>query len=170
MAAQKFLTLVNGVIQLLSSKDTSAGAGDAGKLVALNASGKVDDTMMPAGIGADILVAPASETLTAGDFVNVWDDAGTVKVRKANATDNTKPANGFVKDGVSSGSNATVYFEGENDDLTSLTVGTAYYLGTTGGAVTATAPSATGNVVQYLGVAHATTKLRFEPKQPILLG
>ena len=170
MAVQKFLSLVNGVLTLLSSVDSSAGAGDAGKLIALDSSGKLATTMLPSGIGADTLVVPASETLTAGDFVNIWDDAGTVKARKANATDNTKPAHGFIKDGAASGSNATVYFEGENDDLTSLTVGTAYYLATTGGVVTATAPSTAGNVVQYLGTAHATSKLRFEPQQPVVIG
>lgn len=167
MALQKFLSLVNGVLTLNTSIDSSAGETDAGKLIALDSTGKLDDTMLPSGIGADVLVAPASENLAAGDYVNLWDDTGTVKARKANATDNTKPAHGFVKAGFSSAANATVYFEGENDSLTGLTVGTKYFLSATGGAATATAPSTTGNVVQYLGMAHATTKIRFEPERSI---
>jgi len=169
MAAEKFITLNNGVMQQKSANDTSAGVGDAGKLIALNSTGKLDETLLPSGIGADTFVAAASEALAAGDFVNIWEDTGTVKIRKANATDATKKADGFVKAGVSSGSNATVYYEGENV-LTGLTVGTRYYLSAaTGGGFTATAPSTSGNVVQYLGTARSTTVLRFEVESAITI-
>ena len=164
MALQKFLSLVNGIITTLTATDTSTGSADAGKIVALNGSGKIDDTALPSGVGADTLVAPATEALSAGDFVNIYDNAGTVSVRKAGATDATKPADGFVKVAVASGANATVYFEGINSALTGLTVGSQYFLSTTAGAITATAPSATGNLVQPIGTPHAATAIRFDPQ------
>ena len=83
---------------------------------------------------------PAAEDLSAGDFVNIFDDGGTVKVRKADASAN-KPAHGYVLDNVSAGSNVTVYFYGLNDKLSGLTVGKYYFLSiTTPGKVTDTAP------------------------------
>lgn len=53
----------------------------------------------------------ASESLSAGDFVNIWSDAGTPKVRKADASTSGKEAVGFVLSAVTSGSQATVYTE-----------------------------------------------------------
>ena len=125
---------------------------------------------MPSGIGADVVSLPATEALAAGDFVNIYDNSGTISVRKANATDATKPANGFVKSAVASGANATVYFEGINNALTGLTVGSQYFLSTTAGAITTTAPSTSGNIVQYIGTPHATTAIRFEPEAPVTIG
>jgi hypothetical protein len=168
MAAKKFLTIISGVKTLMSALTTSSGAGDEGNLVALNSAGKVDATMMPPGIAADTCVATASETLAAGDMVNLWDDSGTLKVRKANATAAGKEADGFVDAGVSSAASATVILDGTLSGLTGLTVGASYFLDTTGGAITATAPSATGNIYQCVGKAKSATELIFE-KGPVII-
>lgn len=148
---------------------SSAGAGDAGKIPALDAGGRLDNTMMPTGIGATTKSIMASETLAAGDQVNIWNDAGTVKVRKADGTATGKESHGFVLAGVSSGANATVYFEGEITGLSSLTPGAAYFLATTPGGVTSTPPGASGNVSQYVGTAVSTTSLIYVSGEPIEL-
>ena len=101
--AQKFLRMLAGVIAELEALVTSAGAGDAGKIPALDATGKLDNSLMPVGIGADSKILPASENLAAGDLVNVWNDSGTAKARKADATVAGKEANGFVLAAVTSG-------------------------------------------------------------------
>ena len=49
----------------------SAGAGDANKLISTNSSGKVDTTLLPAGIGVSTVTATASESISAGDFVSI---------------------------------------------------------------------------------------------------
>lgn len=161
MSTKLFLTLANGIQQLVSGITSSAGAGDADKLIATDSSGKLDSTFLPVGVGADTITIEASENLAAGDFVNIHDATG-VRVRKADAS-NTRPAHGFVLASVTSGNNATVYLSGRNTGLTGLTVGARYYLSaaTAGGAV-ATAPSASGNISQYLGVADSTTSIQFE--------
>ncbi|MEQ1842079.1 MAG: hypothetical protein ABL994_16865 [Verrucomicrobiales bacterium] len=169
MAAKKFLTIVAGVKTLMSALTTSSGAGDEGNLVALNTSGKIDETMMPAGIGADTCVANASENLAAGDMVNLWDDAGTLKVRKADATAAGKECDGFVSGAVTSGDPATVILDGTLAGLTGLTIGAHYYLGTTAGAIVTTAPSATNNVYQGVGKAKSATELVFERGEPITI-
>ncbi len=143
----------------------NAAATGANKIPILNASGQLDPSTMPTGIGADTKTIVASETLAAGDLVNVWNDAGTAKVRKADATAEGKEANGFVLAAVASAANATVYFEGRLTGLTGLTAVSA----ATPGAVTATPPAAAGNVVQFVGVAVSATELDFEPSDAVTL-
>jgi hypothetical protein len=152
---------------IVNSVTTSAGAGDSGKVVALDGAGKIDNTMMPTGVGADTQTITASENLAAGDLVNVWNSSGA-KVRKADATTAGKEAHGFVLAGVSSSNPATVYFEGTITGLTSLTPG-VQFLSTTAGTATATAPSSSGNVVQRVGFATSSTTLNFQSQSPVVL-
>lgn len=152
---------------IVNAITASAGAADAGKIPAFGASGKLDITMMPVGFGDDASVMVTSEALTAGDFVNVWNDAGA-KVRKADASVAGKHAMGFVLVGAGSGANATVYFEGTNTSVTGQTPGDVF-LSTTAGLATSTAPTTAGNVVQSIGFAISPTAINFHATRPIRL-
>ena len=167
--AQKFLRILAGVIGELEALVQSAGAGDAGKIVALDGTGRLDNSVMPSGIGADTKILVASEALSAGNLVNIWSDAGTVKCRKADASTAGKEANGFVLAAVLQDGNATVYFEGTNNQLSAMALGVVMYLSTTPGGVTDTPPSGAGNVVQRVGRSLSATELTFEPGEPITL-
>jgi hypothetical protein len=153
----------------VNSKITSAGADDAGKLVALDSTGKIDSTMMPSGIGADTASVLSSEALSAGDLVNIYNSTGTAKCRKADASTPGKEAHGFVLTAVTSGTNATVYFEGTNTQCTGLTPGVLYLSASTPGGVTSTAPTVSGNVVQRVGFAISTTSMNFQSEIPVVL-
>ena len=168
MAAKKLLRLIGGVITEVFGVQTSAGAGNAGDIVALDDTGRIDNSMMPVGIGADTATITASETLAAGNWVNVWNDASTAKVRKADATTAGKEVHGFVLSAVTSGNPATVYFEGTNTQVSGQTPGPVY-LQTTAGTGGATIPSASGNVVQQIGVAVSATAVNFERNTPVVL-
>ena len=159
----------NGVLDdsIVNSKTTSAGAGDAGKLPALDATGKLDTSFMPVGIAADTATVEASEDLAAGDFVNIYDNTGAL-CRKADATTAGKEAHGFVLEAVTSGNNATIYFEGSNTQVTGQTPGRVF-LSATAGLATATAPSGSGNVVQRIGIAVSATVVNFQYQVPIVL-
>lgn len=159
----KYLKNAAGKITEEQPITTSAGAGDAAKIPQTDSSGRLDISLMPVGLGAEVVVAPASENLVAGDFVHLHNNAGALNVRKADATTNAKPANGFVLANVTSAANATVYLISQtNTARSSLTIGSEYYLSTTAGGVTTTAPSATGNIVQRLGVATSATSIVFD--------
>jgi hypothetical protein len=164
-------TNASGILDptLLNAKNTSAGAGDAGKIVQLDAAGRIDSTMMPVGIGADTASIVTSENLASGDLVNIYNNAGTPTARKADATAEGKEACGFVLAATTSPAAATVYFEGRVTGLSGLTPGALQFLATTAGARTETVPSATGNVIQQVGRAVTATTLDFEPQQPITL-
>lgn len=164
MAAKKYLSIASGITTEVQATVVSAGAGDDGDIVALGSDGRLDLSVMPSGVGPDTKSIEASENLSAGDYVNVHDSSGA-KVRKADNSNN-RPAVGFVKDAVTSGQQALVYFEGINDDKSSLTIGGRCYLSTTGG-VTQTAP--TTGISQFLGVAVSATEISTEIADHIVL-
>jgi hypothetical protein len=164
-----YMKVVGGVPTDANANAASAGGADAGKLIKLDGSGKIDITMFPAGIGSETRTIQASENLSAGDLVNIHDVTGA-RIRKADATTSGKEAHGFVLTAVTSGASGTVYPE-ENvlSGLTGLTPGARQFLSTTPGARTATAPSTAGNVAQVIGVALSATEIMFRPETPITL-
>jgi hypothetical protein len=171
MAAKKFLRLVSGILTEIAGVVTSAGAGNDGDVPVLDATGKLDVSMMPVGVAAEVKIAVASEALAAGDLVSFWNNAGTLNVRKADGSAAGKPAHGFVLAGFASLASATVYLPSQtNTQKSALTPGATYWLDiTTPGAVTATAPTGAGKVSQVVGWALTATELVFEPLHPITL-
>jgi hypothetical protein len=165
----KYIANVSGTLTEKAAIAASAGAGDGGKIPALDSAGRLDASMMPVGIVADTASIQASEALAAGDWVNVWSSAGAFRVRKADASTSGKEANGFVLAAVASGAQASVYFEGPNTQVTGQTPGPVYLSAATPGAGTATAPSASGQTVQRIGVAVSATVVNFEGHLPIVL-
>ncbi|MED0673139.1 hypothetical protein P4S95_23475 [Aneurinibacillus aneurinilyticus] len=160
----------DGVQEAVNPVVSSTGANDKGKPVGLDETGKLDPTVMPSGLGATTYVAPADEALSAGDFVNIFDDAGTTKVRLADAQSVTRLAHGFVKNSVAAGGNASVYLEGENDKLSGLTVGSEYFLDVNNKGKVVTNPYVTpGVVVQNLGFALSKTTILFERGKGIII-
>lgn len=155
-------------VTIINGKNSSAGAADAGKTVVLDGSGRISSTMMPVGIGADTASITASENLAAGDFVNIWNNAGTPGVRKADATAAGKHAMGFVLSAVTSGAQATVYFEGTNTAVTGQTAGQVF-LATTAGQAISSAPNSSGNIVQRIGFAVSATAINFQAGTPVTL-
>lgn len=154
-------TIINSVL-------SSAGSGDSGKVVALDATGRIDATMMPVGFGDEVAKVLTSEALAAGDFVNVYNNAGTANVRKADATTSGKECHGFVLSAFASGVLADVYFDGTNTAVTGATPGTVF-LSTTAGGSTSTAPSVAGNLVQRIGICISATSIDFEAQPPVIL-
>jgi hypothetical protein len=159
--AKPLVLATDGTLQELQPITASAGAGDATKLAQLDANGKWDPSLMPTGIGADTQSIVCSEALVAGDFVNIYNNAGTRNCRKAIAADNTKPAHGFVLAGFSSSTSATVYVRGLNSlvplaSYTAANVGVNAFLSpSTSGVSTVTRPVGSNQIVQVLGTVEA---------------
>lgn len=169
-----FLDIVNGVLKQIRAITSSAGSEDAGKIIATDETGRIDDSLLPVGVGDDAKEMTAGEALAAGDFVNVYYDSGEteVRVRKADASaaNAGKRAHGFVLEGASTGEDVKVYFEGTNTQLTGLAPGVPYYLsGTSAGDATDTPPSTAEHTVQNLGVSLSATEISFEPASPVVL-
>ncbi|WP_043309280.1 hypothetical protein [Pseudomonas sp. ML96] len=170
---QGFLTRAGGRIKQAFAIVTSLGSADAGKIPALNAAGVLDNSFLPAGIGANQVVAPTSENLSAGDFVNLFDDGGTLTARKADNS-NGREAWGYVEVAVTSPNDATVKrLNTVNGNRTGLTPGAQYWLGTSGGVISAPLDSTdvanANKVCQYLGRADSATELATVEEAPVIL-
>lgn len=167
MAGKKYVQVGTNGLEEKAATDSSAGAGNAGDIVALDAAGKLASNMLPTGVGPAIKSMVASENITAPALINIWDDAGTAKIRYADAATN-KPANGFISASVVSAASADVYFEGEVAGLSGLTAGKLWLSATVPGGVQATIPTTAGHIAQAVGWATSATSLDFEPAEPIL--
>jgi len=169
--ADKYLDLVNGELTQREANQTSAGAPDAGKIPALGADGKLAASMLPASSGGDesLRSVLTGEALVAGDFVNYYDNGGTLECRKADAS-NGRPAHGFVESGYGAGVQADTYLWGVSSGHTGLTPGARVFLSSiTPGAPTETPTTASGEQVQAIGTALSTTEINFVRSEPITL-
>ena len=121
MATQKVLVLnANNQPQQLTPNVTSAGSGDSGKLIALNADGKVDNSMLYV---SGETTYTAKSAISAGTFVNVTNVSGTGQAQMALAADATKPCNAFSPSAVSSSAVGEFVFGGQ---ITVLLAQTGY--------------------------------------------
>jgi hypothetical protein len=158
MAADKYIALSGGILTNTSAVQ-AGGAGNAGKIVALNdTTGLLDASMIP-GTNAFADFTVGTTTVANGDLVYIAPATGLVELAKADA-DATK-SQGFVLVGNTTGNTVTVYFEGENTAVSGQTPGTEYYLSAaTAGKVTATPPS-NPNFIQPVGFSVTATRMHY---------
>lgn len=110
------------------------------------------------------LYVPASEAISYGAMTNLYNNAGTLNARNANATNNTKPAYGFCSQAggtLGAGAYTEVIVLTGLVGTSGLTPGTRYFLSTTNGLITSVAPVAAGNIEQVVGVALSATEFLF---------
>lgn len=166
MAAPKFLRNVAGIF----TEIIAAVVATADSIVATGPGGTIDVSFLPSGVGPAIVPIDCSENLSAGDFVNIYDNAGSPNCRKADGSTTGKPANGFVLSAFTSGNPADVYMPGQiNDQVTSVDGGPIWLSVTTPGGFQDTAPTATGQISQKIGSGAAATKIIFDPQPEIVL-
>lgn len=163
----KYLALSGGITQEVTGTVSGGTVGQAGKIPALDTSGRLDPTLMPVGVVADTASGVAAENLTAGNLVYI-NSSG--EVARASAASGGNDAMGFVLSNVTSGQTALVYLEGRNTALSGLTPGTRYYLSdSSAGGVTDVPVTGTGKRHQFVGKAITATSLSFEADDSILL-
>ena len=104
-----------------------------------------------------------SESVIAGNIINLYNNAGVLNARKAGGAALAGGlARGFVIASVTSGSYGEVFLGGANAFISGLTPGTPYYLSTgTAGLLTPTAPG--GGLTQDVGFALSSSVLWFNP-------
>ncbi len=171
MTARKIITH-NGTGDMVeyTGVTVSAGAASAGQVPVLGADGRLDPSLMPSGVSAENEVMAATEALAAGDFVNIYNNAGVAACRKADASAGlTKRAHGYTLAAVASGANATVFTDGKNNQCSGLTAGDVFLSAATPGKPVNVPPTGSGNIVQSLGVAASATEINTGFQRPILI-
>ncbi len=153
------LNFTTGKKELRKPITSSVGAADGGKIVALNTTtGKWDPSLIPNVTSFSVI---AFEAIAAGQFVHLFDNAGTINMRLADAGAGLE-AHGFVLTAVAALASET--FETltqKNTAVAGLTVGARYYLdpANAGDAVTAALTIASTEIYQFVGVATSATEI-----------
>lgn len=169
MAGNKYLERTSsGDHHQRASVNSTAGVADANKIVSLNAFGYLDPSMIQ---GESVESFVAFEAIAAGDLVNVFDDGGTAKVRKATNTGEATRAHGFAPSSILITATGDIYmWSATIAGLSGLTVGGRYVLGTAGGVLIASSsPTADSTIVQQVGVAKTTTVFEFNADMTVII-
>lgn len=165
----KLISLIGGVLTEVEGTSVSTGAADANKTVETNSQGTIDVTMLPPGVGRNTAVVIASEALTAGNWVNIYNNAGVANCRRADDTVG-REVWGFVLAAVINAANATVYLGSTNDQVSGMTPGAKVYISATPGAGSNTPTvAAPGKIHQVIGKAITATSVAMQLSDPITL-
>lgn len=107
--------------------------------------------------------AVAAENIGQGAIVSLVGSGGAVQVRNANATNNTRIADGFcsTSGGITAGAAGEVILGSGVVAINGLTPGQRYWLATTNGLIQNVPATAAGNVEQILGIAIDATHFWF---------
>ena len=169
-APQRFVNWVGGVLAQVVPT-LVGGAAAAFQIPALGPTGQLDPSMMPTGVGADIQFMPATESLGAGAWINIWTNGGVTSARNADgsAANAGKPVNGFVLAAVAQGAQAAVYMDGLNTAVTGQSQGPVYLSDVNPGQGAAASPTIAGHTAQLIGDAVSATAVHFRRGLPIIL-
>lgn len=139
----------------------------AGKITALDNTGRLDPSIMPVGIVADTYTGSAFESIQNGAFCYIRSDG---QIANATGAVGGIECMGFALAGGSTGTAVTIYFEGRNTSLGGLIPGKRYYLSATIPGGLTDVPLIGGDKIhQYLGRAVTSNTLSFEPGESIIL-
>lgn len=106
----------------------------------------------------------ATETITGGGMVNVFNSGGKAKVQNATAAGLLKPCHGYCNvagGGVLDDFLEIIMFKGLCTLFSGLTPGQQYFLSTVAGTIQAAPVVSAGNTEQFLGVALDSNSLFF---------
>jgi len=95
----------------------------------------------------------ASEDIAAKDFTNIFDDAGDMRIRLADATDPDKFANSFAPAAIANGASGTAQLAGINPVVIATTTSRVWLSETVPGGFQTTPPVLDGSINQPLGPA-----------------
>ena len=166
MAINKYLTLddTGNKQQEVTAIVASPGTGQSAIPSLDPATGQLSPTIIP---GGEDVALEASEDLSANDLVNIWDDAGTFKVRKADASSFATRAMGFVQAAYLTGAIAVVKGEGIVSGQVGLDPADDVFLSTTPGETSQSPATGTAEVWQTVGHPVSATQFAFEKGEAI---
>ena len=154
--------IISGSLLVSGSITSTSGGGGSGAGFPFAGTALITGSIvLTSGSGFPSLLA--SETLAAGDFVNIFSGG----VRKASSDNTARQAHGFVTTAYSATNAVVVFYSGLLTGISGLTAGTRYFLSASG-TESPNAPTLTGQLSQELGVAISTTALLFQPGPAII--
>lgn len=160
VAQQAFNELYNAIQNVIQALITFCGIGPQSASLWPSLAGS-PSTLLEGNLNR--LYVTASELIPLGAAVNLFNNAGVLNARNANATTNAKPADGFctTSGGIALGAVGEVQLGHGVVNLVGLVIGQRYWLSTVNGLITTVAPVAAGNIEQYVGIAIDVTSVFF---------
>jgi len=167
MGAQSFLTRVSGKTKSILATLTGGSSTYAYLIPCLDAAGRLAESMMPTGFGANTSSGAAAEGLSAYKLVGYNSTGG---VRLADAA-NAYPCQGFVKTAFSASETVTIYKDGTLTGFSSLEPFKPVYLSTAGGITqdVSTIEATNGAISQEIGWASSATTVEFNLQEAIYI-
>ena len=121
-----------------------------------------------AGGGGTLSTTAIAEENLNNSFVHIFKDGAIIKVEEADATDHTKPCNGYVEGEHNATDEVEVALSGVVN-VPGVVAKDKYFLSTTAGEVTDTIPNIIGNIKQLVGIAVADDLLFLNIEQDFLI-
>ena len=120
-----------------------------------------------------LFVVGAGVSLLAGDFVNIYNNAGIPTIRNSEYTTGLQ-AHGYVIEDASEGQIKTVFFGGINPNFMDIgspsgVVGDSVYLYTNGTVTTSPVDNISGSCIQYLGYIVNESSIYVDIQEPIFI-
>ncbi len=167
MGAQNFLTRFQGKTKSILATLLGGSATYAYMIPCLDAAGRLAESMMPPGWGANTSTTMAAEALGAFKLVG-HNSSGQARLADAS---NAYPCQGFTKASFASAAEATIYKDGSLTGFTGLTPGAAVYLSTAGGVTqdVSTIEATNGAISQEIGWASSATTIEFNLQEPVYI-
>lgn len=123
-------------------------------------------TFAPERVGFD---ATTFEAVSDGDALYMRTSDGQVGLAQADGTQDEAIVVGFADDDAASGETVKVLVAGLLDGQTGIDPGDVYFLSTTAGEISTTAPSTAGQFVTRVGEGATATEFSIQLEPPILL-
>lgn len=115
-------------------------------------------------------VLTAAEAIAEGDFINIYLVGGVPRIRRATAADPTAFAVGFTQTAIAINATGRISFDGFNSHVSvGSTVSEVWLSDVVPGSFLSTPPTATGSIVQSLGISIASVGILFSLQQRTLL-
>lgn len=116
------------------------------------------------------VVVTSADTISAKHFVNLYNSAGALRARRADATAIGTRAHGWAPEAIANGSKGIIFLHSGFETGGGLTLGATYYLSAaTPGGITTVAPAVVGNIRQEIGFALSATELAVRLSTPIVV-
>jgi len=123
-------------------------------------------TFAPERVGFD---ATTFEAVSDGNALYMRTSDGQVGLAQADGTQDEAIVVGFADDDAASGATVKVLVAGLLSDQTGIDPGDVYFLSTTAGEISTTAPSTAGQFVTRVGEGATATEFSIQLEPPILL-
>jgi hypothetical protein len=158
-------TVTSGTPNTLS-RDVILASTNSGAAISLTGTSLV---FCPMGTGLTlgaltVFAVLASEAISAGAFINIYNNSGTINVRNAKADDPAKFAVGFSPLAIGNGAVGFILFFGLNSAITVATPASQVWLSdSVAGSFQTSAPTTAGHIIQSLGPAVDGVGIIFHP-------